>query len=178
MNRFAITLLALFTAFLFVPASHAQTLEFYGTVTGLYATNVPTQGGLPQTPPANTNTSTHSIGFGGGGTYNLLHIGIFQIGLDARGSNHLGLGGVKLTAHVPVFKLKPYVQGSVGYFNALHNGIDNRYTAAEFLAGVDIPLIRNFDLRVVEVGLGHAVNNNDGSKPTFITASTGVVIHF
>jgi hypothetical protein len=178
MNRFALTLLAFSAALLFARPSHAQTFEVYGTVTGLYATNVPTQGGLVQIPAANTNTSTHNIGFGGGGTYNLFKLGVFQLGLDGRGSDHLGLGGVKLTAHVPIFNLKPYVQGSAGYFNALHNGIDNRYTVAEVLAGIDIPILHNVDIRAVEVGVGHAIETNDGSKPTLVTASSGVVFHF
>jgi hypothetical protein len=171
--------LSLLALLLSVPVLHAQTVEIYGTATGLHATNVPVNAqGIPENPPANPLTSLHTLGAGGGVTINFLSAGPFKLGFDARGSTHLAMGGAKLSTKVPYFHVRPYVQGSIGYLNLLHNNIDNKYTVAEFLAGVDIPIFRQLDLRAVEFGVGHALGVVNNSKPTFITAATGLVFHF
>jgi hypothetical protein len=174
MHRFVLGILAV----LFVPALHAQTVEIYGLASGLYATNVPTYGGVLQLPPATTLTTLHNISPTGGLTCNVFHAGMFRVGVDARGSEHLALGGARAAASLPFFHVTPYLQGSLGYLNLLHNGIDNRYSVAEILVGVDVPLWHYVSARLVEVGVGHALSQNDGSKPTFITASSGLVFRF
>ncbi len=186
-------------ALLAVPHLHAQAVEIYGTVTEVNANNVPSTDyhGCPVTPPGQTcspsslaNVNTNQAGFGGGVTLNILRLPVLKLGLDVRGSRHSGtngadtaLGGVKLTIHPPFWNIRPYLQGSFGYLGTTDTTSTGptttaRYAATEVLAGLDLPLIPVLDLRVVEIGAGHALNSVDSTKPTFLTASAGLVLHF
>jgi hypothetical protein len=125
-------------------------------------------------------------------TLNFIHNPAFTFGIDFRGSKHFGtngadtgLLGLKLGVQVPLLHLRPYIQGSGGYLGTYESpsgsstATANHYYAAEILGGVDYPLLPRIDIRVLEVGVGHALNNNiNSTKPTFVTASTGVAVRF
>jgi len=157
------------------PTLRAQIVEIYGTVNAVHATNVPANNGSDTGNPLTTNTI---YSFGLGGTFNFLSAGVAKLGVDVRGSDHTALGGIKLTVKPPVFRVTPYLQGSLGYLNVPHNSTDNKYAVAEILGGIDAPLTRILDYRVIEIGGGHAINSTNGSKPSFLTLTTGLVFHF
>ena len=175
MHRFLLSTLALLS----VPALHAQAVEIYVTGSYLHATNVPTNyQGSPTIPAMSPYTRIRTFGPGGGVTFNFLNLPFVKLGVDGRGSPHAALGGLKLTAKPPIFHISPYLQGSIGYLNLLHNNANNQYAVAEVLGGVDVPLLPMLDFRVAEVGVGHAMDIVNSTKPTFITASSGLVVHF
>ena len=196
MRKPVLSLLALLAA----PHLHAQLVEVYGIVTGINANNVPSAFYTPcpvgVTPgqgcgaTASFTVSNAQAGFGGGVTLNLLRLPVLKLGLDVRGSRHSGtngadtaLGGVKLTIHPPFLNIRPYLQASAGYLGTTESPsygptTSAKYIAAEGLAGLDLPLIPILDLRVIELGAGHALNSVNATKPTFVTASAGLVLHF
>lgn len=181
----------------FTPLLHGQAAEVYGTFTEVHGNNIPGHGiACPvitapcvQTDP---NGSVNGLGPGAGLTLNLVHNAAFAFGLDFRGSRHVagngadtGLVGLKIGIHVPLLHLTPYLQGSAGYLGTYEspsgssNRTVNHYYAAEVLGGVDYPLLPRIDLRVIEIGAGHALNaTGNATKPSFVTASTGVVVRF
>jgi hypothetical protein len=181
----------------FTPLLHGQAAEVYGTFTEVHGNNVPGSGtACPViTGPCvatNPNGGVNGLGPGLGLTLNFVHNPGFTFGLDLRGSKHFGtkgadtgLVGLKLGIQVPLLHLRPYIQGSGGYLGTYNasNGSStttvNHYYAAEVLGGVDYPLLPRIDLRVLEVGVGHALNTNaSATRPTFLTASTGVAFRF
>jgi hypothetical protein len=213
------TFLFVLVALLALPRLHGQFVELYGTVTDVNANNVPSSALLlcpgPGCPLAlGTTVNSNRVGGGGGITLNFLRLPVVKLGVDVRGSRHSGndgvntvLGGLKLTIHLPLLHIRPYVQGSVGYLGTTAtpksqlDGVAGqtttaKYVAAELFAGLDLPLLRILDLRVVEVGAGHALSSVDlkpmfvpvsdgyalrsgsSTTPTFVTASAGLVLHF
>ena len=175
----------------------------YGTVTDVNANNVPTSA-LIVCPATNTNcpATYYAVNIHGnqavataGITLNFLRLPVVKLGLDVRGSLHFGtngvdtaLGGLKLTIHPPFLNIRPYLQGSVGYLGTTATDLGSasvtettthaNYVATEVFAGLDLPLLPILDLRVLEIGAGHAINSVDSTKPTFVTASAGLVLHF
>jgi hypothetical protein len=192
MHKFVLATLAL----AFTPLLHGQAAEVYGTFTEVHGNNIPGHGtACPVTGPCvatNPNGSVNGLGPGAGLTLNLVHNPGFTFGIDFRGSKHVagngadtGLVGLKLGVQVPLLHLRPYLQGSAGYLGTYEapNGSSNRtvnhYYAAEILGGVDYPLLPRIDIRVLEVGVGHALNTTgNATRPTFVTASTGAVFRF
>ncbi len=180
----------------FTPLLHGQAAEVYGTFTEVHGNNIPGAGtACPATGPCvptNPNGSVNGLGPGAGLTLNFVHNPAFTFGVDFRGSKHVagngadtGLLGLKLGVKVPLLGLKPYIQGSGGYLGTYESASGsstrtvNHYYAAEVLLGVDYPILPRIDLRVLEVGVGHALNTNaNATRPTFLTASTGAVFRF
>jgi len=180
----------------FTPLLHGQAAEVYGTFTEVHGNNVPGNGTAcpPEgvCTPTNPNGSVNGLGPGGGLTLNFVHNSGFTFGVDFRGSKHVagngadtGLLGLKLGVQVPLLHLRPYIQGSGGYLGTYEapSGSStktvNHYYAAEILGGVDYPILPRIDIRVLEVGVGHALNTNaSATRPTFVTASTGVAFRF
>lgn len=181
----------------FTPLLHGQAAEVYGTFTEVHGNNVPGSGtACPViTAPCvatNPNGSVNGLGPGVGLTLNFVHNPGFTFGLDFRGSKHFGgngadtgLLGLKLGVQVPLLHLRPYIQASGGYLGTYlapsgsSTTTANHYYAAEILGGVDYPLLPRIDIRVLEVGAGHSLNSNANAiRPTFVTASTGVVFRF
>ena len=180
----------------FTPLLHGQAAEVYGTFTEVHGNNIPGAGTFcPVSGPCvatNPNGGVNGLGPGVGLTLNFVHNPAFTFGVDFRGSKHFagngadtGLVGLKLGVQVPLLHLRPYIQGSGGYLGTYEKSggssstTVNHYYAAEVLAGVDYPILPRFDFRVLEVGVGHAINQNIiATKPTFLTASTGIVFRF
>ena len=94
-----------------------------------------------------------------------------------------------------MLRLKPYVQGGVGYLatrtvntSTLYNStvtvggtFNNQYATVGFHAGVDKPLIPFLDFRVVEIGYAHAFNtgiSSSSNNANTFSISTGLVAHF
>jgi hypothetical protein len=180
----------------FTPLLHGQAAEVYGTFTEVHGNNIPGNNTpCPATGvclPTNPNGSVNGLGPGGGLTLNFVHNSGFTFGVDFRGSKHIagngadtGLLGLKLGVQVPLLHLRPYLEGAGGYLGTYEKPSGssttnvNHYYAAEVLGGVDYPILPRIDFRVLEVGAGHALNTNvSATRPTFITASTGVVFRF
>ena len=194
MHKFVLATLALG----FTPLLHGQAAEVYGTFTEVHGNNIP---GANTACPAlgtcvatNPNGSVNGLGPGVGLTLNFVHNPAFTFGVDFRGSKHVagngadtGLLGLKLGVKVPLLGLKPYIQGSGGYLGTYESPAGsgstgtnvNHYYAAEILGGVDYTILPRIDFRVVEVGVGHAINTNaNATRPTFVTASSGIVLRF
>ena len=170
--------LASFT-FACASSAHAQRIEVYGTLTGLHATNVPTNFlGVPTNPPQPLQSVLRDLGPGGGLTVTVYDAKRYKIGADVRGADHTVLFGAKATLKEPRLHFSPYLQGSLGYINLAQHTVDNQYSAAELLAGIDVPLAPFLSLRLAEVGVGHAMARVNNSKPTFVTGSTGLVFRF
>jgi hypothetical protein len=184
------------------PLLHAQRFEVYGTVTGVHINNVSTEtdmGSYACTTLScvyfDPKTEETPVSVGGGVSLNFLRLGLATLGIDARFARRVGtdgvnlvLGGFKLTVNPNFLKIRPYLQASAGYLGTSvpfpYNGYDLQTTtygssvAAEALAGVDLPLTRLLDLRLIEIGAGHSLTSSNFSKPTFVTASAGLVVHF
>jgi hypothetical protein len=180
----------------FTPLLHGQAAEVYGTFTEVHGNNVPNGANACQTigpcSAVNPTGSVNGLGPGAGLTLNFIHNPAFTFGVDFRGSRHVagngadtGLVGLKLGVKVPLLGLRPYLQGSGGYLGTYESPSNsstqtvNHYYAAEILAGLDYPLLPHLDIRVLEFGVGHALNTiHTATRPTFLTASTGVVYRF
>ena len=154
---------------------------------------------LPGTPTYTEQyTSKNSIGLAGGVTYRLLSAPLVQVGLDARGFTHTGLTkstdsglfGVVLAASKPIFHLKPYVEGAAGFqsvrepnlspagspYATTTNSFASHFAVYSFFAGVDRPVNRFLDIRVVEIGGGSSF----GAQPntSLFSVETGAVLRF
>ena len=133
-------------------------------------------------------------GIGGGVTLNFLSLGPVKMGFDFRGSTRpgtpgadTGMAGLKVGFNLPVIHIKPYIQASGGYVGS--RAVDpadlgtfsNKYLAWEILGGIDYPLVKVLDLRVIEVGGGTGMSlpgSAGGPNIPLFTINTGVVLHF
>jgi hypothetical protein len=139
-------------------------------------------------------TSAFFEGFGVGVYDDLLHASRFDVGLDARASLLRG-GGAQLNSFLvgarvsfkPVsLPFKPYfeVNGGVGGTKAAHNPLYVSQPQYGGQVGIDYPLGRLVDFRVVEVGYSSVqtvssgtVNSGTPLPPSsgLITFGTGIV---
>jgi hypothetical protein len=182
-------------ALLLAPTAQAQILSVYGTFSPTHLSNAPAgEIALPNNSGYQQQYSTYwASGVGGGVTFGVLPIGPIRIGLDFRGSTKPGtngadtaMGGIKAGVHIPVIKIKPYIQGSVGYLatrtsNATSTStISNDYLAWEIIGGIDYPLAHFVDFRVIEIGGGQGVpvGVSSSPNPSLLTISSGIVVHF
>jgi len=191
--------------FLSLASAHAQ-VSFYVTSSSTRFSNVDsgeivtyeTTGNVAEEQYDNFWTS----GIGGGASLRCLSLGGVKLSLDFRGSTQPGtpgadtaLGGLKLGIKPPYFKLQPYIQASGGYlgtrtvnenstgiypYPSVGGTLTNHYAGWEILGGVDYPLIRFFDLRLLEVGAGRGYDILSTSAPsiTVLTVNSGLVFHF
>ncbi|HEY0264789.1 MAG TPA: hypothetical protein VGC07_09720 [Granulicella sp.] len=211
-------LLALASAVFAVSTAHAQ-IGAFGTVTVHHMYNVPYQEGNQTF----TNGNYNPVGATGGIFYDWRSFGLVRLGGEIRGSitnstqsaypnyngggGHLGegLGGVRLSFHAPILKIRPYVSGMVGVartnFGVAYNNVlattpggiskdtgvqITTHFAYNVFAGVDYQLIPIMDWRVVELGWGGVqgkqFNNPTATGPDHMfpvgSISTGVVFHF
>ena len=187
----SLRLLALFSVLaIAVPHARAQLVELYGTFSPVHIANAATG--------ANATTSFWSPGFGGGATFDVVPVGPLHLGVDVRASGStgnststLGLAGLKLSAHIPLFKLRPYVQGSGGYLGTKVPVLNNvpagasltaHYAAYEILGGIDDPVAPFISLRLIEIGGGQGRyltgSPGTGGNVSLFTINTGVVVHF
>lgn len=128
---------------------------------------------------------------GGGGLYDdFIHAGPLHAGLDLRGSYGTAtdleyrdfLIGIRVGLTVPVVRLRPYVQGSVGVGGTKVKaqtapGIvlewNNRLVEAGFV-GMDVTVLPHIDWRVAEIGFARI----NGLSASEFKASTGAVLRF
>jgi hypothetical protein len=202
---------AILFLFVFASPTYAQKISVYGTYSALHLTDATYSTSYFLNGSTTThNTSGWSSGFTIGATLDLISFGPIELGADLRGSPvKIGtpgvsdfLAGLKLSAKLPVAKLKPYVQASGGkmYINASASttnaygygpGVINtctstttqNVTAVELMAGVDYPLTHFIDLRLFEIGFGRAASSpfsshNQGVDHTLFPINTGLVLHF
>jgi hypothetical protein len=183
--------------------THAQVFSIYGTFSPLHVSNVETGSVATSTGYIEQYTSFWTPAFGGGVTLNFLNLHVVKLGLDARGSTKSGTTGadtaelsLRLGFQPPVLRLKPYVQGGVGYLatrtanvgttsiqssTPVGGTFSNQYATVGFHAGVDKPLIPLLDFRIVDLGFAHAFNTGISSSANNANAfsiSTGLVAHF
>jgi len=181
--------LTVFAMALFCTVAHAQMAAVYVTFSNLRASNVPS--GSSGNPLTTRYDAFWASGIGGGVTLNFVPLPVVSLGLDVRGSTKPGatgadtaLVGLKLGVHPPLIRIKPYIQGSVGYLAtrtpSASNGatLTNKYLAYEVLGGIDYPLIHFVDLRVIEVGGGGVVDSGSSNSPNLFSVNTGLVFHF
>lgn len=182
----------------------AQLLSVYGTFSPVHASNVQTGSTYSSTTGYTPQYTGFWVpAFGGGVTLNFLNLHVVKLGLDVRGSTKPGTTGadtaevaLRLGFQPPLLRLKPYVQGGVGYLatrtintstNSTGTGqvggtFSNDYATFGFHAGVDRPLIPFLDFRVVELGFAHAfdsgISTARSSSANTFSISTGLVAHF
>ena len=175
----------------------AQKVEFYGTLAFTHLSNVPA--GEVQSPSGfqEQYTSITPVGVGGGITVNVLSLPLVSLGLDVRGMNRQGAGGaenalfgVKLTAKTPVAHVKPYMQGAAGFMVAHTRNVSSpasgmtttdgqfasHYAMYEVLAGIDYPLRRVLDFRIIEIGAGSSFGTSPNTS--VFSVNSGLVLHF
>jgi hypothetical protein len=138
-------------------------------------------------------------GIGGGASLRWLSLGPLNLSFDLRGSTQPGtpggdtaLGGLKFGIKAPGLRLKPYIQASGGYLGTRTVNVNstatypyppvggtlaNHYAGWEILGGVDYPLFRLVDLRLIEIGAGRGYSTSAPSI-TALTINTGLVFHF
>jgi hypothetical protein len=170
-------------------AARAQVAEVYVTSANVHVTNVPS--GSAGNPLTTRYDTFWASGVGGGVTVNFLPLPIVSLGFDLRGSTKPGttgadtaMVGLKLGVHPPIIRIKPYIQGSVGYVAArtpsAANGssLTNKYLAYEVFGGIDYPLAHFIDFRVIEIGGGGVISSGSSNSPGIFNIDTGLVIHF
>ena len=192
----------LLSLLLTIPAiAPAQMFSAYATFSGTNATGlVNGTAGNVTTGYSPTTTNHFSPGIGGGVTFGILPVGPVYLGFDLRAATKPGndgsdliLAGPRLGLKLPAIKLKPYVQASGGYLRTrttlVNSGLPagTQLTASfgawEALGGVDYPLLRVLDIRLIEVGGGKAYEiNAAGVNGTYTvslyTINSGLVLHF
>jgi hypothetical protein len=199
------------------PAAHSQIFSVYGTFSPSQFSNVQTGSLYTASTNTYQQqyTSFWSQGFGGGVTFGILPIGPIHIGLDLRGSTKSGTSGadtaaigLRIGVKPPLIKIKPYIEAAGSYiqtrtpnnsnFVLTNTGVTsssslsfgtytNQYGAWEIIGGIDYPLLRILDFRVIEIGGGQGYNfggSSNSGTPTagaqisILTINSGVVLHF
>lgn len=178
-------------------SSSAQRVAFYGTYAFTHVGSV--ESGIVQTGSGLQNEygSLNSSGFGGGATLYLFHLPGVAIGLDTHGATRTGVNnfddalfGVKLSATRPLLHVKPYIGGGAGFMKTLARNTSNaasgftttiggfaaHYDFYQAYLGLDYPLKRALDIRLIEVGAGSSFGRRDNVSVTSI--NTGIVLHF
>ena len=183
-------------------AAYSQVISIYGTFSPTHVSNVETGSVYTTSGYQEQYTSFTTAGFGGGVTFGLLPVGPLRVGFDLRGSTKPGtngtdtaMAGIKLGLHLPLLRVKPYVQGSVGYLATRSNNVStsgpsntaaggtfgNQYIAYEILGGVDVPIAPFIDFRLIELGGGQGLAvalSSSNSNASLFTVNTGIVVHF
>ncbi len=187
-------------ASLFVACAHAQ-VAIYVTSSSDHLSNIQTGSVLTNGSYQEQYASYWTSGIGGGVTLNFLPVGPVKLGFDFRGSTRPGttgadtaMVGFKVGISPPHIRLKPYVEASGGYVatrtvnistnpanpsQTVGGTFTNRYAAWEILGGIDYPLVKFVDFRIIEVGGGTGIGvGNSGPNPALFTVNTGLVLHF
>lgn len=185
-----------------VASAHAQ-VALYVTSSSDHLSSVSTGLALSGGTYQEQYTSFWTSGIGGGVTLNFLPLGPVKLGFDLRGSTRPGtigadtaMGGFKVGFNPPLIHLKPYVQVSGGYVatrtvnistspsnpgQTVGGTFNNQYAAWEVIGGIDYPLVKFVDLRLVEVGGGSGLSilgSTSTPNISLFTINTGIVLHF
>jgi hypothetical protein len=194
-------LLAVFAVF-FLAKAQAQVAVYVTSSSGHFS-NVPTGSVLANGSYQEQYASYWTSGIGGGITLNVLPLGPVKLGFDFRGSTRPGttgadtaMGGFKVGFNPPLIPLKPYIEAAGGYVatrtvnistsptnssQTVGGTFNNKYAAWEVLGGIDYPLMKFVDLRLIELGGGRGVNIpgiSGASDLSLFTVNSGLVVHF
>lgn len=185
-----------------VGQAHGQFVSVYGLFNPVHASNVQTGTVSSGGTTTNQTTSFWAPAFGGGVTLNFLSLPVVKLGLDVRGSTRPGTTGadtaqvgLRLGIRPPLLRLRPYVQGGIGYLQTrtvnvsttpgnstpIGGTFTNNFATYGVQAGVDKPLMPFLDFRVVEFGVTHAFNASlhaGNNNATTFSIATGLVAHF
>ena len=189
-----------------IPAARAQA-SIYGTVTVDHVSDIK----CLQTVCGSGDGTINPIGGTGGIFYDFKTYGPVRLGVDVRGSSLMGnknaatyfntarprvfsaLGGIRVSARTPIFRLRPYAEGAVGFANTNLPVPENPYNlqnpvypndgrvyyhsgvAFRGFIGSDLPLLPFMDFRIVELGIGAL--RNGGSTYPVESISSGLVFH-
>ena len=180
------------------PHASAQAVEFFGTLSVNHLSQVPTGYLTAKGAEQEQFTSMTPVGMAGGVDLRLFSGAGVRVAAEARGATRPGLTGsmdnalfaLKIGAHAPVLHVKPYVEGGAGFMSAHTANVSDAASArmtttgsfashfdiVEGFAGVDYPVGRFVDLRLIEVGAGSSM----GATPntSIFSVNTGVVLHF
>jgi hypothetical protein len=177
-------------------AANGQAVSVYATASPAYLNHLYTISS--GTSPQYYLSGQWLVGANAGVTFTVSQTDKMSVGFDFRGGPEIGtpgigtaLAGVKLGFKPGIFHLKPYGQLSVGFLEQKHQTGSGAYTTidaqsyfgVELFGGVDYPLARHVDIRVVEVGIGAnhvVVNNGNNTKPSpeIFSLNSGLVFHF
>jgi hypothetical protein len=142
--------------------AHAQTGLYFNPIVSRVSNSTPDTG-----PFAFLGQNTTSRIFGGvdfGGYYEFFHGPMFDVSVDVRDAIQHGnsaslnsfLVGPRVAFKPVNFGLKPYVQLSVGAGRTVSPLSPVHITKLEYdvFAGIDKPLSKHVDFRVIEIGYG------------------------
>lgn len=138
-------------------------------------------------------TSRTFYGANLGGYYNFFHTPKADVGVDLRDSITKGnnasinefLVGVRIAAKPSQYSFRPYLQlsGGAGSTKPPHSTVRITRATFEIYGGLDYPIAKHVDFRVVEVGYGSlstvsSANFNSGTSigaSRLLSISTGLV---
>jgi len=186
---------AVLAALMTASHAHAQVGLYFNPVVSRVSVSAPDTGTF-----AFLGDNTTSRIFGGvdfGGYYDFAHYAKFDVGVDFRdtiqhGNNALlndFAGGLRVASKPLAHNLKPYAEVMVGAGRTRppQNAAHVTKLEANVLVGVDRPLNRHVDWRIIEVGYGSlsVISSgvyNSGTTPIatakVINFSTGFVFRF
>ena len=175
-------------------AAHAQ-VGLYINPVGIHVSNSKADTG-PFAFLGDNATSRTFYGVNIGGYYDFFHAAKADVGIDLRDSYTKGnnaslnsfLVGVRVVARPANYSFRPYAQLSVGVGSTKPptSTVHISRVAYDIFGGVDYPLAKHLDFRIVEVGYGalstvsSANFNGQTSIPTsrLFSVSTGLVFRF
>ncbi len=179
------------------PARSQDRIEVHATATVEHFSDIPT--GVAGTAAGYQlqYAGLTRPGFSGGVTVSVLRLPLLTVGVDVRGAASHGtsdfddaLFGLRFAAKLPHARWKPWVEGAAGFLAARQANISpaasgqttttgqyaSHFALYEGIAGVDYPLRKHLNIRIVEVGLGSSFGATRNTA--VFQASTGVVLHF
>jgi hypothetical protein len=189
--RFVVSAIALAVSTL---AAHAQIGVYLNPVFTHVTNSKPDYGTFAFLGSGDTAQTFGGVSFGG--YYLLAHTGLLDAGVDAREEiqhgNNAALNSFLLGPHVQfkptVWQMKPYVQVSVGAAttHSPESTLHITRLTYEGMAGIDRPIARHVDFRIVEVAYGSATTTSSsiyqaGSPipaARLLSFSTGLVFRF
>jgi hypothetical protein len=190
--KFRFTVLAFVLAMMTV-AAHAQVGLYFNPVVSRVSNSTPDYGPFAFLGQGGTSQIFGGVDFGG--NYTFSHQPNFDFGVDVRDAIQHGdsallnsfLVGAYIQAHPLAYGLKPYGQLSFGAGKTEAKLNPAHIEKFEFMVygGVDKPLNKHVDFRVVEIGYGTVSTISSavyhGSTPipsaNLLSFSTGFVFH-
>lgn len=178
--------------------AHSQDhIAVHATATLNYLSDVPTGVTATSSGYQPQYASLIRPGFAGGVTVPVLRLPLVTVGVDVRGAASHGIAdfdnalfGLRFTAKLPNARIKPWVEGAAGFLAVREANISpaasgqsttsgqysSHFAIYEGIAGVDYPLRKHLDLRILEIGLGSSFGTPRNTSVS--EAGTGVVLHF
>ncbi len=187
-------LLVLVAGLLFVTGAASAQIGIYATPVFTYASNSRSDQGVFTFYGANSTSRLFS-GVGIGVYDDLVHASLVDVGVDVRGSIQKGgnahlnsfMVGGRVSFHPVAIPVRPYAEvlAGVGGTRAATNPVYQNKVEYGAVAGLDYPLGKLVDFRVIEIGYSSLQTINTpavtGASSTFpasrlLNFSTGIVI--